>query len=480
MEQKNTNFLKTELNNGEMSREPFVYLFSNMMGYFCFDVNRNQVIELSKKAFNDLGYCIKRKDPKLLFQSAELKRLASKGYLSGKHANKIENFLTEFIPDYLDGNLKNLVLQVTQNCNMRCRYCIYSGSGTLSRKHEKKIMNWEIAKQAIDFFAKHSYLSKRVEIGFYGGEPLLQFDLIKKCIAYCEDKFYNKEIMYSITTNGTIMTDEIIDLFSKYNVHVMVSVDGPKDIHDLNRRLASTGKGTFDIVNNNLLKIKERNKNFFESVIINSVCEPDQDNFIIEDFFLKNDLFKDLCVRINKVSDTYLDENYDMTKEYICEMETITFKSVLATLLKKQCKIRNITSNKFQNIGMNFVELGELPDKIHHGGGCMPGYLKTFVDIDGDIRPCEKVSEKSAHMIIGNVFNGFNVNKIHKLLNIGRITKQECLECWIVRHCNQCPAMIDDVDELSYNMKRNLCNLRITEIQEELHDYVYYKKMGLI
>lgn len=463
-----------------MNGMPFIHLFKNRMGYFFFDVNMNRIVEVDEDTFYLLDECLKSNDISKIFNNNSLRNLMRKGYLLDKHAKNIKNPLTEYIPDYLSKYLKNLVLQVTQNCNMRCRYCIYSGNGDLSRKHDSRVMSWEVAKVAIDFLRKNSLLSRKIEIGFYGGEPLLGFALIKKCVNYCEKIFYDKELIFSITTNGTIINNEIIDFFAEHNFQVMISVDGPKDIHNINRRLASNGSGTYEIIYENLKKIRERNYNFYKNITINGVLEPDQDNSVVEKFFEEEELFKELHIMLNRVADTYIDTNYADTNEHICTIETLMFKNIMSKITNNEFCVFSSKEKKFDMMSTEFVDLGPLPDDIHHGGGCMPGYSKMFVDVDGVIRPCEKVSENSKHMIIGNVYQGFDFENVKKLLNIGLITKQECLNCWIIRHCRQCPSIIDDVDCLSYEQKKNVCSYQIADMKEQLNDYVYYRKLGLI
>ncbi len=90
---------------------------------------------------------------------------------------------TEGLEYILENNLNTMALQLTQNCNLRCKYCVYSGNYE-NRKHSSLKMNKEIAYRAIDFFVRHSSDSEKLHLGFYGGEPLLEFELIKGCVEY--------------------------------------------------------------------------------------------------------------------------------------------------------------------------------------------------------------------------------------------------------------------------------------------------------
>jgi organic radical activating enzyme len=102
-----------------------------------------------------------------------------------------------------------MILQVTQQCNLRCQYCAYSGA-YYNRTHNSARMSFETAKRAIDFLLARSHESDHVHVGFYGGEPLLEFDLIKRCVDYVKKSVEGRSITFGITTNATLLNDEKI------------------------------------------------------------------------------------------------------------------------------------------------------------------------------------------------------------------------------------------------------------------------------
>ena len=116
----------------------------------------------------------------------EIQELMDNGYWAEKSVvEKVEHPYTRYIPILLERKINKITLQVTQSCNFRCKYCIYSENANRSqRTHSSKHMSWETAKKAIDFLYEHSVDSEKIYIGFYGGEPLLEFELIKQCIEY--------------------------------------------------------------------------------------------------------------------------------------------------------------------------------------------------------------------------------------------------------------------------------------------------------
>lgn len=134
------------------------------------------------------------------------------GIVSDDFLEEICHPSSHFIEQELRGCVFNLVLQVTQNCNLRCSYCAYSGA-YYNRTHSQKRMSFEMAKKAIDFLFSHSSERDQLVIGFYGGEPLLEFDLITQIVEYSESIGWGKKLRYVVTTNATLLTDKVLDFF---------------------------------------------------------------------------------------------------------------------------------------------------------------------------------------------------------------------------------------------------------------------------
>lgn len=189
--------------------KPFIHLFETPLGFYFYDVNTNDIVEVNKEMYEYLrndyiaGEEIVQED---------LKNLKARGYLKTKRVEKTEHQATELLPFYAKTKMGQLILQVTQNCNLRCEYCVYSGNYE-TRGHTNKKMDFQTAKKAIDFLAEHSKNRNEVIIGFYGGEPLLEFSLMKQCVEYAEERLKGKKIEYSITTNATLLTDDVIKYF---------------------------------------------------------------------------------------------------------------------------------------------------------------------------------------------------------------------------------------------------------------------------
>jgi len=468
-----------------MSNIPFIYLFENVSGKYFFDVNKNMVVEVNSNLYNYLykwihyglntnGHCV---DYAIQNAICELRK---KGFLSCNRPQEMKHPLTPYIRDYLENNLKRLILQITQNCNMRCQYCNFSGSGILSRTHQNKNMPQNVAFKAIEFFRDHSYNSDEIEISFYGGEPLLVFSTIKATVDYALKIFGDKKIKFSMTTNGTVFSREMILYLSEKKFILTISVDGPSNYHDANRRMAFDGSGSFSKIYNNLLEIKSIAPEYYNTIEFNAVIEPDRNLQEIEEFFNSDPAFKNNHVIVNRVNDSLTNQKYEDTEEYIVEKEALLFKSLLEQIVYNRSKYYSKNINILNSLKHTMRSLEAVPASTHHEGPCLPGYNRLFVDISGVFRICEKASELSNHMIIGDLDNGLNYDNINKLLNIGELTEKKCLNCWLIRQCRICPTSIDNITELSKELKEKQCLLQKNIFLEKLNDYTIFKKIGII
>lgn len=147
--------------------------------------------------------------------------------------------------ELVEGHCRQIVLELTEACNLRCEYCIYSEHHRNFRGYSGKCMTFETAKKSIDLIL-NGYKDEEFALSFYGGEPLMNFPLLKKCIEYAKKAYPDVKMSFSFTTNLTLLTQEMLDFFiSLENIEIMCSLDGPQDIHD-KYRLDTNGKGTYD------------------------------------------------------------------------------------------------------------------------------------------------------------------------------------------------------------------------------------------
>lgn len=465
--------------------KPFIHLFNTLGGYYIYDVNTNAILRTRKSVYDLLNKQM-REDTKETNEDSEDYRLICKmkedGFLSPSKIKEVVHSGSELLPYILNNRLNTITLQVTQQCNLRCEYCIYSGSYT-NRQHSDKLMSFDTAKKGIDFLIKHSRDSKSLNIGFYGGEPLLVFDIVRKCIEYAEEEIEGKKLSYSVTTNGTIINEDMIQFLESHDVNLMISLDGPKEIHDSNRKFTVNGKGTFDKIMENVEKIKRRFPEYFQRISFNAVIDPENDYNCTNEFFVSYDVIKDSFINSSVINDDYLKGERHIPMDFIEKRDYEVFKLLLSKIDKLDEKyVSKLSLQYFDTIRTNMYEnrnqLKSIPEKGHHGGPCIPGGQRLFIDINGNFFPCERVSESSEVMKVGHVDEGFYLDKVDSLLNVGRLTEDKCKNCWAFRFCTLCAAAADDLKELSAQRKMSRCGDVRNLTDRLLRDYCTLKEFG--
>ena len=348
-----------------------------------------------------------------------------------------------------------LVLQVTQKCNLRCSYCVYSGDYK-NRNHSQKEMSWETAKEAVDYLYGHSMSSEDIYISFYGGEPLLMFRLIKEVVEYVKREYCQRTVHFNLTTNGTLFTPEIVQYFIKNNIQIMFSLDGPKEVHDKNRIFAGSNRGSFEKLRDSMKMIYSMDRKYYKkNVSFNTVLDPQNELRTIYEFLDKDRLISKNLSRISVLNDNYTDKQCEFSGEFVEEQEYEYFKCFLSKLKRINEKfvaraVKEEFDNEMREIKQHEEKMQEEISKVnHHSGPCIPGAKKIFVTAEGNIYPCERVSEISEVSKIGDIKKGIDKNKVLNLLNIERYSQDRCKDCWAYQHCTICIACADDTKNIS-------------------------------
>ena len=412
----------------------------------------------------------------------EIKSLKEKGFLSSKRVTEIIHPEDHLIEYHLDNKIGMLTIQVTQACNLRCRYCPYSG-GYNNRKHSNQKMSLDMAKKGINFLWEHSIDCEEVNIGFYGGEPTIEFNLIKDCVEYSKEKFEGKNVRFSITTNGTIITNDMMEFFCKNDFVIMISLDGPKEIHDKNRVFADES-GSFEVVMSNLAKIKREFPEYFHKILFNVVADPNNDYNCTSNFLSGNEVIKDSIINSSELNVFYKKKELDASEDFFIKREYELFKHYLSKFNRFDSKkVSPLVTSKYNYLEKIYNEQLKLtqniPEEYHHGGPCIPGAQRLFMSVDGTFYPCEKVSEESEVARIGHVETGIDIEKARALLNIGRLTENNCRNCWAIRYCSLCLVACDNLNELSGTQKLQYCKAVKADVEDKFKDICALMDIGL-
>lgn len=402
----------------------------------------------------------------------------------------------EDIDNCIENGIRQVILEVTEQCNLRCKYCIYNDAYEKNRNFSAKNMTWEIAKKMLDYTALHS--QEKLSLGFYGGEPLLRFPFIKDCIDYAQKIMSNKKITYSMTTNATLVTDEIATYLAELeDCSIMVSLDGPMDIHN-KFRIKTDGTGSFEATISGLKKLMVAFGDRAEQCIsINSVvCPPYNMEKMdrMKNFFDSLEWFPKKTVRrISYVSPDSLDDkdlgDYKKIKEmtsaeFFCQSnEAIDpigewcFEQIRHTELTKEKSetLGDFIQNEYLRIQKRWLTKEPLDFMPMHGC-CMPGMRRLYCTVDGNFKICERIGNSP---YIGNVNDGISKHDMYEkyIKEYGEKVAPLCAKCWAKNICSLCYNTCFDetgVDikrkEASCISERNACQRRLEHYHETLEN----------
>ncbi len=346
----------------------------------------------------------------------ELKELADAGLLYS------EDDYAKFSDMMVNAPLKAMCLHVSHDCNLRCKYCfaeqgVYGGCA--------EIMSEEVAKAAIDFLVANSGTRRNLEVDFFGGEPLMNFDVCKKTVEYARslEKKHNKIFRFTMTTNGMLLTDEISDYLNREMNNVVLSLDGRKEINDYMRPNVA-GHGSYD-------RIVPKYQHFVS-------LRGDKD-YYVRGTFTKNNLdFKEDVLHMASlgfdqisiepvVSDPMLPfsiQEEDLPRVYE------EYDRLASYILEK--KKNGHCFNFFHFI----VDLEQGPCAIKRLRGCGCGNEYAAVDPKGGVYPCHQFVGKPEWKM-GDVLTGeYNLDTKSYFARSNVYAKEDCRQCWAKFYCS--------------------------------------------
>ncbi len=319
--------------------------------------------------------------------------------------------------------IKALCLNIAHDCNLKCKYC-FAEEGEY--KGKRQLMSAEVGKKAIDFVIKHSGPRKNIEIDFFGGEPLLVFDTIKEIVEYgrSEEKKYGKNIRFTMTTNGTLLNDEIMEYIDKNMGNIVLSIDGRKEVND-SVRLRADGSGIYENIVPKYKKMAEmrgeskqyyvrgtftrNNTDFYEDV--KHMAELGFKEISIEPVVLPEG--DELSLREEDLPVIF--QQYDKLYQYMLE--------------------RHKEGNEFKFYHFN-INLQGGPCVYKRIAGCGAGHEYVAITPEGDVYPCHQFVG-NLDFKLGDIFEdkldeGISMNfKEAHIYN-----KPKCKDCWARFYCS--------------------------------------------
>lgn len=359
---------------------------------------------------------------------------------------------------------------VTKECNLRCVYCQYNDNYSSEWNLTNEFMEFDTAKRTLDYFCDliKDRSTKEFNICFYGGEPLLAFDLIKQIVDYSKKVFFGWSIQYFMTTNGTLLKDETIDYLIKENFSLLISLDGSQEVHDA-KRVFPSGKGTFSSVWQALEKIKSKNPDFFKTVRINAVQSYDRQTLLdMYNFFTKNDMLAKTSIAYAPVSSRNTDyfERFPFDREKYKKYFDIVIEKIIEKLSilyddKDLEDVLNPFEFEIYNNYLTKPTFNSGPKSIL--GGACDLFSRPFIDTKGNIHICERINHTFP---IGDVFKGYDFDRIDSIKEeFIELRKKSCLGCEVNHLCNPCFCFFNDNG--FFSIDKELCT-RLKEWNIEL------------
>ncbi len=325
---------------------------------------------------------------------------------------------------------KSMCLHVSHDCNLRCRYC-FAGTGPYGQ--ERTNMSYETGKKAIDFLVRQAHNTSFLEIDFFGGEPLLNFPVLKQLVGYaCElEQTTGKTFSFSLTTNGVLLEEAIEQFIAEEQINLILSIDGRKDINDRLRPFAD-GTGSYDLLMDKYQTLNEKRTGSEDNRYGLGVYTYYRGTFTSENLDFDKDVvhLSDQGFKRISIEPVILPENrkYALKEEYLPEIYD-SYDRLTEAYLGRLGTDQEFHFHHFE------VELDNGPCFAKRITGCGAGYHYMAVTPEGDIYPCHQfVGNKK--WLIGNLDEGFtNKAAMNQLRDTNIYTKEKCRSCWVRHFC---------------------------------------------
>lgn len=334
-----------------------------------------------------------------------------------------EDIAKESDKDESSPYIKALCLNIIHDCNLRCKYC-FADEGEY--KGARKTMSAKVGKKAIDFVIEKSGPRKNIEVDLFGGEPLMAFEIIKEIVAYAreQEKIYNKNIRFTMTTNATLLNDEIIEYLDKNMVNIILSIDGRESVNDA-VRVRRDGSGTQKSILPKIKKMVEK-RDKSKQYYVRGTFTRENTDFFEDIMYLAGEGFKEISIE-----PVVLPEDHDLSLREE-DLETIfkQYDNLCDEMLK-----RHKEGNEFKFYHFN-IDLQGGPCVYKRISGCGAGHEYVAVTPDGEIYPCHQfVGNKD--FIMGDIFKGdLDMEMSNKFKKAHIYNKPVCKECWAKFYCS--------------------------------------------
>ena len=318
--------------------------------------------------------------------------------------------------------VKALCLHVAHTCNLNCSYC-FASQGRY--QGERALMSFEVGKRAMDFLIENSGSRRNLEVDFFGGEPLMNFDMVKKLVAYCreQEKIHNKNFRFTMTTNGMLIDDDVIDFCNKECHNVVLSLDGRKEVHDRFRK-DYAGHGSYDAIVPKFQEfVKKRgDKGYYM-----------RGTFTHYNTDFTNDIFHMADLGFTELS----------MEPVVCDpSDPSALTEADLPILKEQYEIlaKEMIKRNREGRGFTFyhymIDLTGGPCIYKRISGCGSGTEYMAVTPWGDLYPCHQFVGDPKYLM-GDIWKGVTNTAVRdEFKHCNAYARKECQDCWAKLYCS--------------------------------------------
>lgn len=318
--------------------------------------------------------------------------------------------------------VKALCLHIAHACNLSCRYC-FAGEGEY--RGDRSLMSFEVGKKALDFLVANSGSRRNLEVDFFGGEPLMNFDVVKKLVEYGRslEKEHDKHFRFTLTTNGVLLDDDIIEFANQEMDNIVLSIDGRKEVHD-HMRPRKDGSGSYDLILDKFKRVAESRGQ--QKYYVRGTFTHYNLDFVEDVLHLADEGFRQISVEPVVAGP---DEPYAIREEdipVICE----GYDRLAREMIEREKAGRGFTFFHYM------IDLTGGPCVYKRLSGCGSGTEYLAVTPWGDLYPCHQFVGNEA-FLLGNVDDGIVNSELRdrfKLCNV--YAKEECRNCFAKFYCS--------------------------------------------
>ena len=320
------------------------------------------------------------------------------------------------------GVVKALCLHIAHTCNLNCAYCFASQG---KYQGDRALMSFEVGKRALDFLIENSGTRRNLEVDFFGGEPLMNFDVVKQLVEYARsiEKEKGKNFRFTLTTNGVLIDDDVIDFANREMSNVVLSLDGRKEVHD-RYRVDYKGEGSWEKIVPKFKKLVQArgNKDYYMRGTFTH-HNPD----FLEDIQTMLDLgFTELSMEPVVCADT--DESALTYDDLPVVMEQ--YEKLAQLMISRRKEGRPFTFYHYM------IDLQGGPCIYKRISGCGSGTEYMAVTPWGDLYPCHQfVGDEK--FLLGNIYDGVKNTAIQdEFMECNVYAREECRDCWARLYCS--------------------------------------------